>query len=110
MLHAVELDKPLGLMAEERDFSSLSDSPVRPFWPDGWSEKYTKDGRLRSVSVARDGSSAYVAHGSGGIFSFDPLDPSVKNRRARHVVKIGDADIGDDINGLHHTSSLRTSS
>mmetsp|Transcript_13595 Transcript_13595/g.28847 ORF Transcript_13595/g.28847 Transcript_13595/m.28847 type:complete len:612 (+) Transcript_13595:124-1959(+) len=107
MLYAIALDKPLIAMAESHDFSSLAKSSVRPYWPENWSSKYKGDGNLRMISVAYDGSSAYVAHAKGGIFSFDPLNPSESNRRAKHVVHIGDADIGEDINGLHHTRSLR---
>eukprot|EP00578_Thalassiosira_sp_NH16_P018173 CAMPEP_0181112844 /NCGR_PEP_ID=MMETSP1071-20121207/20026_1 /TAXON_ID=35127 /ORGANISM="Thalassiosira sp., Strain NH16" /LENGTH=608 /DNA_ID=CAMNT_0023196833 /DNA_START=81 /DNA_END=1907 /DNA_ORIENTATION=- len=107
MLFAIALDKPLAEMAESRDFSSLAALSVRPFWPDGWSDKYKDDGRLRAVSVAHDGSSAYVAHATGGIFSFDALNPTPENRRSKHVVHIGDADIGEDINAIHHTRSLK---
>lgn len=107
MLFAIALDKPLLDMANEHDFSSLSKSTVRPFWPENWSDKYKGDGYLRQVSVAYDGSSAYLAHAMGGIFSFDPLEPTDANRKAQHVIKIGDADIGDNINGIHHTSSLK---
>lgn len=107
MLYAIPLDRPLAIMAENHDFSALSGSTVRPFWPDNWSAKYQQDGLLRAVSIAYDGSSAYVAHASGGVFSFDPLNPTESNRRSRHVIKIGQADIGEDINGLHHTPSLK---
>mmetsp|Transcript_12977 Transcript_12977/g.23408 ORF Transcript_12977/g.23408 Transcript_12977/m.23408 type:complete len:605 (-) Transcript_12977:222-2036(-) len=107
MMFAIALDRPLAVMAESHDFSSLAKSSVRPYWPDGWSKKYEDDGYLRMISIARDGTSAYVAHAKGGIFSFDPLDPTQENRAAKHVVHIGDADIGEDINGLHHTSSLK---
>lgn len=107
MLYAIALDRPLAVMAESHDFSSLAKSSVRPYWPDNWSEKYKGDGFLRMISIAHDGSSAYVAHAKGGIFGFDPLNPTESNRRAKHVIHIGDADIGEDINGLHHTSSLK---
>lgn len=106
-LYVIPLDRPLAEMAEARDFSSLADAPVNEYWPDNWSEKYKGDGYLRMISIAHDGSSAYVAHAKGGIFSFDPLNPSESSRRAKHVVHIGDAAIGDDINGLHHTRSLK---
>mmetsp|Transcript_57659 Transcript_57659/g.122331 ORF Transcript_57659/g.122331 Transcript_57659/m.122331 type:complete len:607 (+) Transcript_57659:238-2058(+) len=106
-LYAIALDRPLSVMAESHDFSALSNSVVREYWPDNWSEKYKGDGYLRMVSIAHDGSSAYVAHAQGGIFSFDPLNPTESSRRAKHVVHVGDADIGQDINGLHHTRSLK---
>jgi len=106
-LYAVALARPLASMAEDHDFSSLADATPAPYWPDGWSEKYRGDGGLRALSVAHDGSSAYLAHSGGGIFGFDPLHPTVSNRRARHVVHAGQADIGTDISGLHHTRSLR---
>ena len=108
MLFAIALDQPLLQMANKHDFSSLAKAAVRPFWPDNWSTKYQGDGYLRQVSIASDGSSAYVAHAKGGIFSFDPLDPTESNRRAKHVLKTGMADIGEDINGIHHTASLKT--
>mmetsp|Transcript_17448 Transcript_17448/g.37702 ORF Transcript_17448/g.37702 Transcript_17448/m.37702 type:complete len:609 (+) Transcript_17448:206-2032(+) len=107
MFFAIALDKPLASMAESHDFSSLAKSSVRPFWPDAWNTKYQGDGNLRMVSIAQDGTSAYVAHATGGIFSFDPLNPTESNRRAKHVIKIGDADIGEGINGIHHTRSLK---
>mmetsp|Transcript_25467 Transcript_25467/g.46030 ORF Transcript_25467/g.46030 Transcript_25467/m.46030 type:complete len:607 (+) Transcript_25467:133-1953(+) len=106
-LYAIALDRPLADMAESHDFSSLSNAAVEEYWPDNWSEKYKGDGYLRMISIAHDGSSAYVAHAKGGIFSFDPLDPAQSSLAAKHVVHIGDADIGDDINGLHHTRSLK---
>lgn len=107
MFFAIAIDKPLIDMAQSHDFSSLAKSSVRPFWPENWSTKYQGDGNLRMVSIAQDGSSAYVAHATGGVFSFDPLNPTETNRRAKHVIKIGDADIGADINGVHHTRSLK---
>lgn len=108
MFFAIALDQPLAKMAERHDFSSLATkSTVRPFWPQAWSSKYQGNGKLRAVSIAHDGSSGYVAHAKGGIFSFDPMSPSESNRRSKHVVHIGDADIGEDINGLHHTRSLK---
>ena len=108
MFFAVALDKPLEEMAKTHDFSTFgTKSQIRPFWPQNWSSKYQGDGYLRAVSIAHDGSSGYVAHAKGGIFSFDPLNPSESNRRSKHVIHIGDADIGDEINGLHHTRSLK---
>lgn len=107
MLFAIALDKPLLQMAQSHDFSSLTKSTVRPFWPDNWNEKYRSDGLLRQVSVAHDGSSGYLAHATGGVFSFDPLEPTNANRKAKHVIHTGDADIGEGINALHHTSSLK---
>jgi len=107
MFFAIAVDRPLLEMAQSHDFSSLAKSSVRPFWPDAWSTKYQATGNLRMVSIAQDGSSGYVAHASGGIFSFDPLNPTEANRKAKHVIKIGDADIGADINGVHHTRSLK---
>lgn len=107
-LYAVALDRPLADMADDHDFSALADAASpEPYWPDGWNDRYRGDGLLRAVSVAHDGSSAYLAHAEGGLFSFDPLHPTAENRRARHVVHAGEADIGPDINGLHHTRSLR---
>ncbi|KAL7534834.1 hypothetical protein ACHAXR_006110 [Thalassiosira sp. AJA248-18] len=107
MLFAVALDRPLEKMAEMHDFSALANANIRPFWPENWSKKYQGDGYLRAVSVAHDGSSGYLAHARGGVFGFDPLNPSESNRRSKHVIHIGDADIGADINGLHHTRSLK---
>jgi len=107
MLYSVALEKPLFEMAEKHDFSSLARAAVRDFWPTNWSLKYQGDSYLRSVSVAYDGSSAYVAHAKGGIFSFDPMNPTVSDRRSKHIIHIGDADIGADINSLHHTHSLK---
>ena len=106
MLFAIALDKPLMDMANSRDFSSLSKSSIRPFWPQNWNTRYQNDGNLRQVSIASDGSSAYVGHATAGIFSFDPLNPNEEDRRASHVIRTGDADIGTGINGLHHSSSL----
>jgi len=106
-LYAVALERPLAAMAADHDFSALTAASVAPYWPDGWSDNYRGDGLLRMLSVAPDGSSAYIAHAAGGIFGFDPLHPTAANRRAKHVVRAGEADIGPGINGLHHTRSLR---
>ena len=108
MLYAVALDIPLSEMAASHDFSSLQKAAVRPFWPQKFITKWTQDGGIRSVSVAQDGSSAYFAHVTGGIFSFDPFNPSPANSDgAHHVIELDDADIGAGISGLHHTRTLR---
>jgi len=106
-LVAVSLDRPLAAMAEDHDFSTLADATPQPYWPDGWKAQYRGDGLLRALSVAPDGGSAYLAHASAGLFAFDPLHPTAGNRRARHVLHAGQADVGPDVRGLHHTSSLK---
>ena len=109
MLFKIQLDRPLADMARNLDFSSFTqNSQISSLWYDGWNPKYKSDGNIRQVSAASDGSSAYMTHSSGGVFSFDPLAPSPNDPTARHVIKIGEAGIDEDgINGIHHTTSLK---
>ena len=106
MFFKVRLEKPLADMARELDFSGFTQkSQISPLWYAGWNPKY-KDGNLRMVSAAKDGSSGYVSHATGGVFSFNPLSPTVEDPSAKHAIKIGEAGIEEnDINGIHHTDS-----
>mmetsp|Transcript_31115 Transcript_31115/g.65073 ORF Transcript_31115/g.65073 Transcript_31115/m.65073 type:complete len:630 (+) Transcript_31115:92-1981(+) len=108
-MYRVALERPLAIMAQNHDFSALNTkSTVREFWPNNWSQKYKGDGLLRMVSVAPDGSSAYVSHSKGGVFSFDPLEPVETSEKAKHAIHVGDAGIDEqEINGIHHTHSLK---
>ena len=49
------------------------------------SKKYNEDGFLHVLSIAHDVFLAYVAHANGGMFSFDPLNPTESNRQMRHT-------------------------
>ena len=108
MLFKIRLEKPLADMARNLDFSPFTDkSQISPLWYDGWNPKY-QDGNIGMVSAAADGSTGYMTHKKGGVFSFSPLSPSKEDRSAKHVIKIGEAGIDEDgINGVHHTSSLK---
>uniref|UniRef100_A0A7S2LEE1 Uncharacterized protein n=1 Tax=Skeletonema marinoi TaxID=267567 RepID=A0A7S2LEE1_9STRA len=109
MFFKIALDKPLADMARSLDFSGFTQkSQISPVWYDGWNPKYQNDGNIRMVSAAADGSSGYMTHKSGGVFSFNPLSPSKEDPSAKHAIKIGEAGIEEnDINGIHHTSSLK---
>ncbi len=109
MFFKIGLDKPLADMARTLDFSGFNQkAQITPVWFDGWNPKYQNDGDIRMVSAAADGSSGYVTHASGGVFSFDPMSPDKEDPTAKHVIKIGEAGIDEDgINGIHHTSSLK---
>ena len=59
------------------------------------------------VSVAPDGSSAYMTHRKGGVFSFDPTLASIGDDSVSHAIHIGNAGIDEmEISGIHHTRSL----
>jgi hypothetical protein len=68
--------------------------------------QHLNDGGLRSVSVAPDGSSAYVGLALASLFSFDPMNPAAKDTSARWVIATVDDGIGAGMSWLHDTSSL----
>ncbi len=59
------------------------------------------------MTVAPNGSSAYVGHASAGVFSFDPTNPAAEDALARWVIATIYTRIGTGVSGLHHTSSLK---
>ncbi|KAL7478934.1 hypothetical protein ACHAW6_004688 [Cyclotella cf. meneghiniana] len=108
-LYKIVLERPLAQMAAAHDFSAFTTkSTIAPYWPKKWDTSFKGDGNLRTVSVASDGSSAYVAHMKAGVFSFDPLNPVESDEDAVLALAAGGAGIdGEQIVGLHHTESLK---
>jgi hypothetical protein len=110
MLYVIDLNRPLKDMADNHGFLLLSSASLaiasRPLWPSGWPAKHSNNGGLQLVSVAPDGSSAYVGHALASIFLFNPMNPAAEDASARWVIATGDAGIGAGVSGLHHTSSL----
>jgi hypothetical protein len=95
MLYVIDLDRPLKEMADNRDFSLLL-SVLSPSCLDcsghqGGPAKHLNNGRLQSMLVAPNESSAYVGHAAVSIFSFDPTNPAAGDASARWVIATGDA-------------------
>ena len=107
--YKIVLERPLAEMASFHDFSSFtSKSTISEYWPEGWDKSYKGDGKLRTVSVAEDGSSGYVSHTKAGVFSFNPLNPVESDDNAWLVMPSSSEGIdGQEIIGLHHTESLK---
>ena len=72
--HMYRIELPYGKsllsMAEYHDFSALTWAEIIPYWP--WSE-FEPNGKIRMVTMRRDGSIGYAAHYDYGLFQFDAL-------------------------------------
>jgi len=107
MLYKIALERPLLTMARAYNFDAFGASAIEEFWPENWKAKFSGDKLLRAVTVARDGSSAYVAH-AHAVFSFDPENPDTRDSTSRKVIRLEDAGInGQLINNIHHSHSLK---
>ena len=91
MAYKMGLVRPLKEMAEDYNFDDFKKSTIEFFWPSGWGQN-PNDGQLKGVSIARDGSSAYVAHAEA-VYSFDGMNPDTKDPNARKVITTEDAGI-----------------
>ena len=91
MVYKMALARPLKDMADNYNFDDFKKSTIKFFWPSGWGQN-PNDGQLKGVSIARDGSSAYVAHAEG-VYSFDGMNPDTSDPKARKVITTEDAGI-----------------
>lgn len=91
MSYKMALVRPLKDMADNYNFDDFKKSTIKFFWPSGWGQN-PNDRQLKGVSIARDGSSAYVAHAEA-VYSFDGMNPDDSDPKARKVITTEDAGI-----------------
>jgi hypothetical protein len=89
-------------MAQAHDFTSMSTmghSAMVPYWP--WNQ-FKPSGKIRMVSMKRDGSMGYVAHFNYGLFSMDPLhDDHNHQNNQNNKLLLASTDIpGTHVSGL----------